>query len=294
MGYAELRQAGYEVVDLKRTPAMTVPVPGGGLLTQVTTFELAQRADAIISVPVLKTHDQTEVSLALKNLKGLEVDRDKKHLHRVGIFSGVPDLLALFRPALAVVDGIYCQEGLGPLYGMPVEMDLLVVGRDPVAVDAVAGEIMGFSLAENPIARVAAERGLGVADLDWIDVAGEPIASVKRRFLRSVEDERLRMEGLQVVHAQGTCTGCRNTVMSALWDLKSQGIYDLAQGLTIVTGEAELPANADPEKTIAVGICCPKQVRETVRWVGGCPPNNVDVVQAIVGADREMKNTYST
>ncbi|MHB9091829.1 MAG: DUF362 domain-containing protein [Chloroflexota bacterium] len=294
MGYGRLREEGYEVVDLKRTPAVTLPIAGGAVLSKVTTFELAERANAIISVPVLKTHDQAEVTLSIKNLKGLEIDREKKHLHRVGIFTGVPDLLALFKPAFAVVDGIYCQEGLGPLYGVPVEMDLLLAGRDLVAVDTVAGEIMGFPLTENPIAQQAARRGLGIGDIENIVVMGEPIAGVRRRFMRSVEDERLRVEGLRVVHASGTCTGCRNTVMSALWDLKSQNLFHLAQGLTIVTGEAMPPADADPSRTIAVGICCPRELREGGRWVRGCPPNNVDVVQAIVGEDREMKNTYST
>jgi uncharacterized protein (DUF362 family) len=294
MGYAELRDEGYEVVDLKRTPTVKLPLPGGKILSAVTSFELAERADAIISVPVLKTHDQAEVSLSIKNLKGLETDVDKKKLHRLGIFGGVPDLLSLFRPALAVVDGIYCQEGLGPLYGIPVEMDLLLVGRDLVAVDVVAGEVMGFPLAENPIAAEAASRGLGVGDINRITIAGETVSSVRRRFCRSVEDERLRVEGLQVVHAQGTCTGCRNGVLSSLWDLKSQGLYDLARGLTIVTGEASLPVDADYDRVVPVGICCAEALRSHPRWVRGCPPNNVDIVQAIVGEQKQMGNTYAT
>ncbi len=71
MGYRLLRQEGYEVVDLKRTKTVKVPVPDGVVLQEVTTFELAMEAKAIISVPVMKTHDQTDVSLSLKNLKGL-------------------------------------------------------------------------------------------------------------------------------------------------------------------------------------------------------------------------------
>ncbi|MDA8217890.1 MAG: DUF362 domain-containing protein [Dehalococcoidales bacterium] len=290
MGYTRLREEGYEVVDLKRTPTVKVPVPGGRVLTEVTTFELAARADAIISVPVLKTHDQTDVTLSIKNLKGLETDPEKKRLHRIGIFGGVPDLLALFKPALAVVDGIYCQEGLGPLHGIPVEMDLLIVGRDLVAVDVVAGEVMDFRLAENPIPAIAAERSLGIGDLAQIQVVGEPLSSVRRRFLRSHEDERLRMEGLRIIHAEGTCTGCRNGVLSSLWDLKRQGLYDQAQGLTIVTGEAEVPADADPERTITIGICRPRELRRGERWVRGCPPNNADIVQAIVGEAPQPTN----
>ncbi|MFH1085358.1 MAG: DUF362 domain-containing protein, partial [Chloroflexota bacterium] len=92
MGYTRLRAQGYDVVDLKRTPTVRVPVPGGRVLSDVVTFELALQADAILSVPVMKTHDQTDVSLSLKNLKGLVTDAEKRRIHQIGVFEGVADL----------------------------------------------------------------------------------------------------------------------------------------------------------------------------------------------------------
>jgi len=79
-------------------------------------------ADVIISVPVMKTHDQTEVTLSLKNLKGLVTDAEKRRIHQLGVFEGVCDLNGLFCSSFAVVDGITAQEGLatGALQVCPI------------------------------------------------------------------------------------------------------------------------------------------------------------------------------
>jgi uncharacterized protein (DUF362 family) len=187
-----------------------VKVHGGRVLEKITTFELVARADAIISVPVMKTHDQGEVTLALKNLKGLVTDADKRRIHQIGMFEGAVDLVSHFKPIFAVVDGLIGQEGLGPLMGLPVKLGLIVAGRDLVAVDATAGRIMGFEAEQVPITRVAAARGLGTLDGSQIEIVGEPVAAVRRRFLRCEEDHRIDSQGITIVHAEGTCTGCRN------------------------------------------------------------------------------------
>ena len=290
-GYGELRKAGYEVVDLKRTPTAVVRVERGRVVDQLTTFELVARADAIVSVPVMKTHDQCEITLSLKNLKGLLADRDKRRLHREGVFHGVIDVASTLRPAFALIDGTYCQEGLGPVYGRPVQMNLLVASHDPVAADAVAGSVMGFALDEVLLTRYAAERGLGVADLDQIEVVGEPIERVRRRFLRSVEDHQYDVKGLRIVHAERTCTGCRNTVISCLYDLSNAGQLGLAEGLTLLTSDAEVPDDCDPATLITVGNCVPAR-RRSQRHAPGCPPNNVFIVEQIVGGP--VRRTYAT
>jgi len=284
MGYRLLRQEGYEVVDLKRTKTVKVPVPDGVVLQEVTTFELAMEAKAIISVPVMKTHDQTDVSLSLKNLKGLVTDAEKRRIHQLGIFEGVCDLNALFRPAFAVVDGINAQEGLGPVYGLPVEMDLIVAGRDLVAVDAVTSEVMGFDPQEVRLSRMAAARGLGVLDKDKIEILGERVEDVWRRFLRMEEDERIQLQDIQVIHAEGSCTGCRNGVLSSLFDMIRAGTIESARGMCIVTGGAVPPEGTLEDKVVPVGVCCPDSLKALPRYVKGCPPNNVDIVEAILRA----------
>ena len=146
--------------------------------------------DAIISAPVLKTHDQGQVALALKNLKGLVIDGDKRRIHQIGMFDGAVDLVSHFKPVFAVVDAIIGQEGMGPLLGISVDMGLVLAGRDLMAVDAIAGRIMGFAPEEVPITVTAANRGLGTMTEAKIEVTGEPVASMARRFVRAEEDHR--------------------------------------------------------------------------------------------------------
>jgi uncharacterized protein (DUF362 family) len=284
MGYDTLRAQGYEVVDLKQDKTVRIPLVDGRVLNEITTFELVTQVDAIISVPVLKTHDQGQVTLALKNLKGLVIDADKRRIHQIGMFDGAVDLVSHFKPVFAVVDGIIGQEGMGPLLGLPVAMGLVLAGRDLVAVDAIAGRIMGFAPAEVPITVTAANRGLGTMDEAEIEVTGEPVASVARRFVRAEEDYRINAEGIGIVHSEGTCTGCRNGLLSSLFDMREDGSLSRARGLTIVAGPTPLPADIPQEYLIGIGSCALPEAKELPSFVKGCPPNNVDIIRALTTA----------
>ena len=181
-----------------------------------------------------------------------------------------------------MVDAIYCQEGLGPVFGKPVEMDLIVAGSDLVAVDAVCGYITGFEPEEVPITAEAAKRGLGVVGKEDIDVLGEPIEAVSRRFMRVLEDERLKIEGLNLFYGGVTCSGCRMGIMSSLFDMKEANQLNYLEGITIVTGAPEIAEPIPEDSLVTVGRCVPRE-RRGKRHVRGCPPNNLDIVQAIIG-----------
>ena len=281
MGYDALRAQGYEVVDLKKDKTVRIPLVGGRVLTEITTYELVTQVDAIISVPILKTHDQGQITLSLKNLKGLVIDADKRRIHQIGMFEGAVDLVSHFKPIFAVVDGVIGQEGMGPLLGLPVEMGVVLAGRDLVAVDAIGGRVMGFAPAEVPITTAAAARGLGTMDEAEIEVTGEPVASVARRFVRAEEDSRINAEGISIVHSEGTCTGCRNGLLSSLFDMRADGTLVKARGLTIVAGPTPLPLGIPQEYLIGIGSCALPEAKELPSFVKGCPPNNVDIIRAL-------------
>ncbi|MFI5340316.1 MAG: DUF362 domain-containing protein [Candidatus Methylomirabilales bacterium] len=281
MGYEELRQQGYHLVDLKKDGTVRVEIVGGRVLQEITTFELVTQVDAIISVPVMKTHDQGQATLALKNLKGLVTDGEKRRIHLEGLFEGVVDLVSHFKPIFAVVDGIIGQEGMGPLMGLPVELGLVLAGRDLVAVDAIASRVMGFEADEVPITKAAAERGLGTLDPAQIEVVGEQVDSVRRRFVRCEEDHRIDREGITIVHSEGTCTGCRNGLLSSLFDMRGEGTLERARGFTIIVGPAAIPDGIQQEALVSIGSCSLPQARHLPRFVRGCPPNNVDIIRAL-------------
>ena len=291
-GYQLLRDMGYEVVDLKKFDPVMFPVPRGKLFQQVQTYKLVPEVDVIIPVAKLKTHDQAGLTLAIKKLKGLVSDRYKREFHQQGVFEGCVDWFSAIQPPLSIVEAIYCQEGLGPIFGKPVEMDLIIAGRDAVAVDAVCGYITGFEPEEIPITVEAVQRGLGVAGRDEIEVAGEPIKDVYRRFMRVLEDERLKIEGVNLLYGNITCSGCRMGIMSSLFDMKAGNQLMYLPGITIVTGDPEIPEYIPRDGLVTVGRCVPDH-KKSKRHVKGCPPNNLDIVQAVIGgrakADRHWE-----
>ena len=290
-GYRQLRDIGYEVIDLKKTEAVVIPIQNGKVFQKVQTYKLVKEVDAIISLAKLKTHDQAELTLAIKNLKGLLTDKYKREFHQQGVFEGCVDLFSALKPALSIVDGIYCQEGLGPIFGKMVEMDLIVAGRDAVAVDAVCGYITGFAPEEVPITAEAARRGLGKATREDIEVVGKTISSVYRRFMRVLEDERLKIEGLDLVYGNITCSGCRMGIMSSLFDMKASNQLMYLPGITILTGDPEVPEYVPKDSLVTVGRCVPESKRSK-RHVKGCPPNNRDIVQAIIGDRVKAERRY--
>lgn len=292
-GYQELREIGYEVVDLKKEKKLIMlPVTNGEVFDKIQVYPLVKEADVIISVPKLKTHDQVEMTCALKNLKGLESDAHKRKTHIIGLVPGIVDLVSVIQPSLAIVDGIICQEGLGPVYGRPVEMDLIIASRDLVAADAVCGRIIGYEPNEVRVTVEAAKRGLGNMEDEDIKVVGEPIQSVYRRFLRSVEDNPVEVEGFNLLSGDETCTGCRNTVISALRDMQNANQLEYLRGITIITGKADIPPETPRDSVVAMGNCVPKEMRGN-RFVEGCPPNNAWLVGVILAGRAEAKRRYA-
>lgn len=292
-GYQKLRDEGFSVIDLKKRKPASISVENGKVIDKMNTWDLVAEADAVISVPVMKNHDQTEVTLGMKNLKGLIADGQKKYFHRHGVVNGVVDIIQTIKPVLTVIDGTFCQQGLGPIYGETLEMDLILASKDIVACDAVGSAVMGYDVDAPMITMEAYNRGLGEKNLDKIEVIGCPIDSVKRRFKRSSEVTIPGLPPYHLIFSEGACTGCRNTVISALMDLKEQGYTKYLEGKYIVVGPVkELPEGAVKENTVLVGQCT-KNMEDKGTWVPGCPPGNVFVVQGIVGDAEKVGRRYS-
>ncbi len=283
-GYERLRNEGYEVVDLKQKgiEKVTVPVPGGKALKEVSLPRIIVEADVIISVPKMKTHDQAGVTLAVKNMKGVLSDAWKRKFHHTfGVFESTAELLIVAKPSFSVVDGIIALQGLGPAFGEALEMDLIVAGRDAVAVDAVTSAVMGFELHECGCVREAAALNLGIGDLREIEITGESIDSVRFRFKRPDEAITEAIEfppGLNIIVGEKTCSGCRNQLLSSLFDLKEANLLDNAAGWTVVCGRVDELPDVTSEQLLLVGACLAR-FRNAGTFVEGCPPNSRDVIR---------------
>ena len=297
-GFTKANQ-GIPVIDLKQkeNARCTVEIEDGEVFKKINTWELVRDADAIITVPVMKTHDQTEVTLGMKNLKGLLVDTQKKDFHKKGLIEGVVDWNLHLKPCLEIIDGTYGQQGLGPIFGETKKMDLIVGSKDLVACEAVTSKIMGYEPKEVMITNAAYKRGFGEMDLGKIEVIGETIEGVASRFKRSSEVE---IEGIpasfNLIFSKDACTGCHNTVISSLMDMKAQNLFPYLENMNVCVGpvtEDMLPADANADNTVCIGVCCKKLAdAKGFRWVVGCPPGNADVVKGILGDRKEYGVRY--
>lgn len=185
-GYEELaKAAGLDLVDLDDDERRIVKSPRKGGKETYALPETTMSADVMINVPVLKTHQLTGISIGMKNYYGL-LPKVRNRVHR-GVYHQqadevLSDVAALQKTDLVLVDGLIGMEGQGPLEGKPVEMNLVIAGRDMVAVDAVAAAVMGFDPADISHLQVARRRGLGECRLEKIDVKGDSIEDVRKNF----------------------------------------------------------------------------------------------------------------
>jgi uncharacterized protein (DUF362 family) len=141
--------------------------------------------DFLVSMPKLKTHHWAGVTLSLKNMFGAVPGScygwPKNVLHWAGIDASILDINVAARPDFAIVDGILGMEGNGPIQGTPKPCGVLVLGDDPVAVDATCCRVMGLR-PEKVKYLNAAGTMLGHLDPERIQQLGETVASVRTPF----------------------------------------------------------------------------------------------------------------
>jgi len=170
-----------KLVDLNKDKIIEVNPPNPLSIKKIKVAETSLKS-IIISVPKLKLHRIATVTLSLKNMMGALAS--KGSMHRGSLSKNIVDLASVLRPSISVVDGIIAGEG-HETSGNPVEMNLVIAGIDPVAVDAVGAAVMGISPTDVKHLVLAEKKGLGTCDLEKITVLGEPIEKVKRKFHRS-------------------------------------------------------------------------------------------------------------
>jgi uncharacterized protein (DUF362 family) len=101
--------------------------------------------DCFISVPVLKVHVMTGVTLSMKNLRGCYPDT-MRCLHNQNFNYKIGLITKLLDPKMVVIGGIYALDGHGPMYGEPVKTNLSLTANNPVVADALGANIMGIHL----------------------------------------------------------------------------------------------------------------------------------------------------
>jgi len=175
---------GVKFINLRREKErVKLEIPDPEVLHTITVPKIVLDS-AVIDAAKLKTHSETGVTLGMKNLFGLLPEKMKFKYHLRNISKVIVDINTVIKPKFTIIDGFYALEGPGPVSGNPVKMDLIMAGKDILAVDATACRVMGIDPFEVYHIRRAYEKGLGEIMQDRIQIMGNSIDEVARKFRR--------------------------------------------------------------------------------------------------------------
>jgi len=243
--------------------------------------------DFVVSIPVMKMHMHTGVTLAVKNMKGCLWRRSKVELHMlppVGPDADKPldiaiaDMASLLRPHLAIIDGTVGLEGLGPSAGRPKPLDAVVVGGDPFAADAVACQLMGTAAHRVPHLRLGAARGYGAIDLERLTVTPNDWLAMASPFAPPPTNLTIEFPNITVLD-HSSCSACQSTLMLFLARYKERIFDYFPEGAKVHVAIGKGHA-AVPEGTLLIGNCTAHH-REHGIFVPGCPPVGSQILAAI-------------
>jgi uncharacterized protein (DUF362 family) len=186
--YRLARELGLQVLNLSKDELVDMPDP------RLKGFGMSRtwlEADAFITLPVMKTHATTVFTGALKNQWGCIPRYDRILLHKY-LHELIVKVNQLRPVTLALMDGLVGMQGRGPINGYPIDLNVLLASRDPVALDATGMRLIGLDPLTCRHAVHAQEMGLGtVADTD-IALDG-PFAELRTTAEPAVEDWAIKV-----------------------------------------------------------------------------------------------------
>ncbi|MFP3999787.1 MAG: DUF362 domain-containing protein [Desulfobacterales bacterium] len=300
LGYKKLGEKyGVKTVPIMERPFEKVDL-GDGIELKFNTDII--NSDFVVNLPAMKTHNQTIVSLGIKNLKGtIDIPSRKKchsadpekdlHYHIARLADKMP-------PMLTLIDGIYTVER-GPAFdGKMHRSNLLAASADVFSADLAGARLLGYDPQTIPYLVHAAENRRRPADLSDVEILGEKIENVAAyhewdfAYIREKTRElpvplaKQGVDGLFYRKFDNTmctyCTGLNGLVLTAIRAAWKGEPWD---NVEVLTGKSMEPTPG-MKATILLGQCMYKKNKdhpdiEKMIPVKGCPPDPKKVVKAL-------------
>jgi uncharacterized protein (DUF362 family) len=229
------------------------------------------KADYFVNVPKFKAHPWTTVTFSMKNYIGIQDDRHRliDHDHRLN--EKIADLQYVIQPQFIAIDAIVAGEGR-MLTPRPFQLNLVIMGNNQVAFDAVCAAIVGVDARTVDHIRLAAERGFGTLDLSKIRITGDVTLEQAKTRARGFDVGLVRVEKYfegsnitayagpppeseQTDYCWGGCPGAIEEAIEILRTYDAECDKKMPR-LHVVFGKYQGPIDAGPdEKVIFIGDC---------------------------------------
>lgn len=229
-----------------------------------------------INLPKLKTHSMAGVTLGIKNQWGFPAHEDRGKDHNYNLHSKLVDVYEYIQPDITIIDGTE-----GTIHGhypptafedrLVIPFKILIGGTDTVAVDAVGARIFGLTMDDVPHLKIAHDRGLGVADLNQIEVVGKDLSEYKKKYdwdlLQEFPEDVLIIKGKELLCREG----CQNNPLALLQVLAYDFPHKFKGGWFLIMGKGhdeDLIAQLKEQgytKGLVAGFCAIEEVGDKLR-----------------------------
>jgi uncharacterized protein (DUF362 family) len=166
----QVKANGGEMVIMSGYKYVTAKIPDGIDLKSTVLYDEFLKADAIINVPIAKTHSLAGLTLAMKNLMGVIDDRPGMHSN---LGQRLADIYTLLKPTLNVIDAVRILTQFGPTGGdlnYVKKLDTILVSQDIVAADTYAAGFFNFRPEDLSYIKAGAAMKIGRSDLNNLKI----------------------------------------------------------------------------------------------------------------------------
>jgi len=156
----------------------------GKFLKRFEIIRAIADADGVINLCKLKSHSFMHMTGAVKNCFGVIPGLMKPGYHAKlrdtdRFAEMLLDLVRLVSPRLSIMDAVVAMEGEGPSTGTPRKTGLILASESPLALDIVAGEMIGLAPDMNPILRAARRRDEPPFSMDHVELIGPGLEDIR-------------------------------------------------------------------------------------------------------------------
>ena len=296
-GYRQLSQDYHvEFLDMQKDSSHLVNCGD----SRLRICDTVDRIDFLINVPVMKGHGQTKMTCALKNMKGLIPNTEKRHFHTMGLHKPIALLSSRIKQDFIVVDHI-CGDLELEDGGNPIETNCIMTALDPVLLDSYVCHLLGYETKDVAYIEMAHALGSGSKDLtdcmisvwsmDRMTESDSARQDRKEGYHKIKEFSALDTDYFErrrrpsdnlldisyAIEDADSCSACYASLAPTLLRLKEEGLYDafiekldgkicIGQGFSGRSG------------SFGVGNCC----RNFQKYVPGCPPEEEEVYEALL------------
>ena len=190
--YEQVVNNGGEWVEFNKH--IVVPCENGKVAVQFNFAEPFARADVVVSLSKLKSHQLMTYTGAMKNLFGLVIGLEKAQCHyrfddKKDFAAFLTDLNISANASYAIMDAIVGMDGPGgPGSGDPIKLGFLAASDNLLALDWECASLVGYNPHKIVYLEDALERGIWLKSPHDIKTVGVPESEVRNTDFKIVKD----------------------------------------------------------------------------------------------------------